>query len=77
MNVIEKGKVLGDERVTCNIESNPTLTPPDWVTRGNASDELQMYAVVRDMIPNPINTNSSEDFQLNLSKFCIGEVCKI
>jgi hypothetical protein len=69
LNVIKNGKIVGDERTTCHIDSNLTQTPQDWVTRGNASDELHLYGVTRDMVPNPINTNSSEDFQLNLSKF--------
>ena len=78
---MQNGKVVGDERITCNKESNQTQTPQEWVTRGNGSDELEMYGPLvgntRDMVPNPINTNSSGDFQINLSKFCIEKLCEI
>ena len=51
-----------------NDISERSPTPQEWVTRGNnTSCDMDVFAVVKDMMPNQKNSYESEDLQLSLS----------
>ena len=50
-------------------DSDRSQTPQEWVTRGNnTSHDMDVFAVVRDIIPNQKNSYEPEVLQFNLSK---------
>lgn len=52
------------------MDSYRSQTPQEWVTRGNnSSNDIDVFAVVKDMMPNQNNAYESEDLQFNLSKY--------
>ena len=58
-----------DHQNDFNADSVRSQTPQDWVIRGiNTTSDVDVYAVVRDMMPYQKNKSESDDFQLNLSK---------
>ena len=66
---LQKNEQEIDQQNDFNMDSIRSQTPQEWVTRGNnTSCDMDVYAVVRDMMPSQKNANESEDLQLNLSK---------
>ena len=67
---LQKKEQKRDLQNGLTMDSYRSQTPQEWVTRGNnSSNDMDVFAVVKDMMPNQNNAYESEDLQFNLSKY--------
>ena len=67
---LQKKEQKRDQQNGLTMDSYRSQTPQEWVTRGNnSSNDMDVFAVVKDMMPNQNNAYESEDLQFNLSKY--------
>ena len=67
---LQKKEQKRDLQNGLTMDSYRSQTPQEWVTRGNnSSNDMDVFAVVKDMMPNQNNAYESDDVQFNLSKY--------